>query len=69
MFIVTIIVVCTILIIHNIIPWYGTITIAIIIAFVTTTVELYTPNGLDTITCPISSLLVMLPLIALFGGI
>lgn len=68
MFIVTIIVVFVILLIHNIIPLYGTITIAIIIAFITTTVELYTPNGLDTITCPISSLLAMLPLIALFGG-
>ena len=31
--------------------------------------ELYTPNGMDTITCPLAAMAVLLPLTALFGGI
>lgn len=33
-----------------------------------TLVELITPNGMDTVTCPTAAMLVMLPLVALFGG-
>lgn len=35
---------------------------------VTTIVELITPDGKDTITCPTAAMLVMIPLMALFGG-
>ena len=31
--------------------------------------ELYTPNGMDTITCPLAAMAALLPLVALFGGI
>lgn len=31
--------------------------------------ELYTPNGMDTITCPLAAMAVLLPLTALFGGV
>lgn len=34
-----------------------------------TMVEMVTPNGMDTVTCPTAAMLVMLPLAALFGGI
>lgn len=37
-------------------------------AGVAAVVELYTPNGMDTITCPIAAMAVLLPLVALFGG-
>ncbi len=37
-------------------------------AAVAAAVELYTPNGMDTITCPLAAMAVLLPLTALFGG-
>ena len=38
-------------------------------AAVSAAVELYTPNGMDTISCPLAAMAVLLPLVALFGGI
>lgn len=38
-------------------------------AAVCTLVELYTPNGMDTVTCPTAALCTILPLTALLGGI
>ncbi len=38
-------------------------------AAVCTLVELHTPNGLDTVTCPTAALLTILPLMALVGGL
>ena len=37
-------------------------------AAVTTLVELVTPDGMDTITCPTAAMVVLIPLMALFGG-
>ncbi len=37
-------------------------------AAVSAAVELYTPNGMDTITCPLAAMAALLLLIALFGG-
>ena len=37
-------------------------------AGVATLVELHTPNGMDTITCPVAAMAVMVPLMALLGG-
>lgn len=34
----------------------------------TTVVEMITPDGLDTVTCPAAAMLVMIPFMALFGG-
>lgn len=62
-------VVLTILLIHNIIAWYGSVVCAIVVAIAVSAVELYTPNGLDTITCPFISMATLLPLLLLFGGI
>ena len=42
--------------------------IALLAAAVTTYVELCTKNGLDTITCPLAAMAVILPLINLMGG-
>lgn len=33
-----------------------------------TVVEMMTPNGMDTVTCPTAAMLVMIPLMALLGG-
>ena len=38
-------------------------------AAVSAAVELYTPTGMDTITCPLAAMTALLPLVALFGGI
>ena len=38
-------------------------------AAVCTLVELYTPNGMDTVTCPTAALVTILPLVTLFGGL
>lgn len=37
-------------------------------AAVTAVVELYTMHGLDTVTCPLAAMAVLLPLVHLFGG-
>jgi len=37
-------------------------------AGVSTFVEMITPDGMDTVTCPTAAMLVMIPLMALFGG-
>lgn len=37
-------------------------------AGIATLVEMATPNGKDTVTCPTAAMLVMIPLMALFGG-
>lgn len=42
--------------------------IAAVGAAVATAVELITPNGMDTVTCPTAAMTVMIPLMALFGG-
>lgn len=45
---------------------YGVIPLAG--AAAATLVELVTPNGMDTVTCPTAAMLIILPLTALFGG-
>ena len=43
--------------------------ISVMTAFISAAVELYTPNGMDTVTCPLAAMAVLLPLIWLLGGI
>ena len=69
MFITSVIVVSILLSIVNIIPWYGVIVTTILVSIGVTAVELFTPNGLDTVTCPFTSLIIMIPLLILFGGL
>lgn len=69
MFITSVIVVSILLFIVNIIPWYGVIVTTILVSIGVTAVELFTPNGLDTVTCPFTSLIIMIPLLILFGGL
>ena len=47
----------------------GYIVIPVITAAVSATVELYTPGGMDTVTCPTAAMVVILPMVQLFGGI
>ncbi len=67
MFLVSFFVIFIILIINTKLSWYDNLIISFITAIVNSLVELNTKHGLDTITCPISIVLVMLPLLYLMG--
>lgn len=47
----------------------GYVLVAAIVALVSTVAELYSKNGLDTVICPLSAMVVLLPLVYLFGGV
>lgn len=47
----------------------GCILVAVIGAAVTTLVELVSPDGTDTVTCPVAAMAVILPTVQLLGGI
>ena len=68
MLITSFISVLVILLAYNLIPWYGSLICAFAVSAAVSLVELYTPDGLDTITCPFASMAVMVPLVMMFGG-
>ena len=63
MFVVSFAAVVTILFIRGGLRWYGYIPTAALTAAVCASVELYTPRGYDTITCPFAAGAVILPLV------
>lgn len=69
MFAVSFVSVLVLLCLQGRMPWYGIGLTARVTALVSAAVELYTPGGMDTITCPLAAMTVLLPLAALFGGI
>ena len=69
MFITSFISVFIILLFRGVIPWYLNLIVAITTGIVATTVELFTPNGLDTATCPIASMCSTILMLLLFGGL
>lgn len=69
MFIVSFVSVFTVLMLRGGMEWYACGAVAIVTAAVSAIVELYTLNGIDTITCPLAAMAVLLPLVHLFGGI
>lgn len=66
MFAVSFVCVLALLLVHGGLPWYGHVLTAAAAASALT--ELYTPNGMDTITCPLAAMTVILPLVHIFGG-
>jgi len=50
-------------------PVYAYPVISAVTASVSAATELFTKNGMDTITCPLAAMIVLLPLVSLFGGI
>ncbi len=66
MFLVSFVTVLVILLLNANFAWYGYLITALLAAAVTATVELYTKNGYDTVTCPIAAAVVILPLVQLF---
>lgn len=67
MFVVSFVSVLVVLVINGAVHWYAYIPTAAITAFVCALVELYTKNGMDTITCPLAAVSVLIPLIFLWG--
>lgn len=68
MFVTSSIAVACVLLIHDHLTLPAYIVIPIAGAGVSTLVEMVTKDGRDTIYCPTAAMLVMLPLMALFGG-
>jgi len=69
MFTVSFVCVLIILLFRGGLPWYGYLLTALLTAAVSAFIEFCTPGGYDTITCPLSAMTVMLPLLYLLGGL
>lgn len=67
MFAVSFITILMILLVHTDLSWQAYLFIPLITSLVNALTELYTKNGLDTITCPAAILLILLPLLYLMG--
>ncbi|HOM02443.1 MAG TPA: phosphatidate cytidylyltransferase [Acetivibrio sp.] len=68
MFVVSFISVAVVLIAHGAVKWYACIPIAAATSAVCAVVELYTKNGMDTITCPLAAAAILISLVHLWGG-
>ena len=68
MFLSSVLSVLTVLLLRGGLSFGSCLLIAFTAAAVTTYVELCTKGGLDTVTCPIAAMAVILPLIKLLGG-
>jgi hypothetical protein len=63
MFMVSLVAVFIVLLIKGNFELYFSIVTAVLTAAATTAVELFTRNGMDTITCPLAAAAVLLPLL------
>ena len=68
MFGVSFLCVLSILLFRGGLAWYAYPVIALIVAAVNAFVELFTLDGMDTITCPLAAMVVLLLLLRVFGG-
>lgn len=68
MFLASAVSVLCVLLAHNHLNGAAYVIIPLAGAGAATLVELVTPNGMDTVTCPSAAMAVMIPLMALFGG-
>ena len=68
MFAVSFLTVTIILLCRGGLTIFSCIVISLIVAAVSALTELYSKNGNDTVICPLSAMLILLPLIHLFGG-
>lgn len=69
MFIVSLVSVAIILLCRGGLPVTGYIVIPLIVAAVSAFAELYSRDGMDTVICPFSAMVVLLPLVYVFGGV
>lgn len=67
MFVVSFLSVLVVFLTNGKVAWYASLPIAVLTAAVCAVVELFTRNGMDTITCPLAAAAVILPLVHLYG--
>ncbi|MFT3943336.1 MAG: hypothetical protein QM705_05865 [Ancrocorticia sp.] len=68
MFVVSFISVLLILLVFADLVPVGYLVIPVLVAAASALVELYTPNGYDTLTCPLTAALIILPLVNVLGA-
>lgn len=69
MFALSFLVITLILVMSSGLAWYYILIISLLTSALNTLVELYTKNGMDTVTCPLAVLALMLPLLYLLGAL
>lgn len=69
MFVVSFLSVIVVLLLRGGLHWYAYAPVSLLAAFVCTVVELYTRNGMDTITCPLAAAAVIVPLVNVWGTV
>lgn len=67
MFVVSFASVLVVLLCSGSVKWYGYFPVAIATAAACTMAELFTRNGMDTITCPLAAAVVLIPLVFIVG--
>ena len=67
MFVVAFITVMLVLLVKCPVQWYAYVPIALATAAASAAVELYTKNGMDTLTCPFTAAAILIPLVRLWG--
>jgi len=67
MFAVSFAAVMVVLLVQGSVAWYGYVPVATATAAVAAVVELYTRNGMDTLTCPLAAAATLIPLVHLWG--
>lgn len=68
MFATSFVCVAAVLLFRGGLPWYGYLVIPAATALAAAVVELFSLRGMDTITCPLAAMAVLLPLVHLMGG-
>ena len=69
MFVFSFLTVTTILLCRGGLGLLPCLVISLVVALVAAVTELYSKNGNDTIICPLSAMVALLPLVYLFGGL
>lgn len=68
MFAVSFFTVMAVLLANSTMPWYGYALVSTLTAAICAVVELYTKDGMDTLTCPFAAAAVLIPLMHLAGA-
>ena len=68
MFGVSFLTVLAVLLANSTMPWYNYAPVSALTAAICAVVELYTKDGMDTLTCPFASAAVLIPLMYLAGA-
>jgi phytol kinase len=67
MFAVSFVSVMAVLMVHGAVKWYAYVPVSVLTAAVCAVVELYTKDGMDTLTCPLAAAAILIPLVHLWG--